>query len=38
MFNQKGNAILPSAGFTENHIDQFMQASNELIVYALHKK
>jgi NAD(P)-dependent dehydrogenase (short-subunit alcohol dehydrogenase family) len=38
MFNQKGNAILPSADFTESHIHQFMQASNELIVYALHKK
>jgi hypothetical protein len=31
MFNNKGQAILPSAGMTEAHISQFMIASETLV-------
>ena len=35
MFNQRGNAILSSVGFTQSHIDNFMDASDILIKRAL---
>ena len=37
LFDQKGNAIHSSPGFTGSHIDKFMTASEELVTRALPK-